>query len=183
MEYLNNELWNQEISIYGWSKNAPHGVVGIASATNLNAKNYINIFYDTLTPRESSRIAHNLVEVIRMSLVSGLDRALGQHMQPQVDTGGDIEEVLLSRMPRVEKKNNAYSQHPPCLDIDGFVHRVRHLSLLQHPGAQPSFHWSRSQRASSTYHWHDRALVCSALRKQPPFNRVRPVVRIPRIAK
>lgn len=35
---------------YGWSKNAPHGVVIIACATNLNVKNYINIFYDTLTP-------------------------------------------------------------------------------------------------------------------------------------
>lgn len=28
-------------------------------------------------------------EAIRMSLVSGLDRALGQHVQPQVDTEGE----------------------------------------------------------------------------------------------
>jgi hypothetical protein len=68
---------------YGWSKNAPHGVVGIACATEYKAS-------------QSWLVA----EAIRMLLVSGLDRALGQNMQLQVDTEGDIEEMLLSRMPR-----------------------------------------------------------------------------------
>ena len=36
-----------------------------------------------------------IAEAIQILLVSGLDRVLGQHVQPQVDTEGDIEEELL----------------------------------------------------------------------------------------